>query len=100
MAGPYEKALKKRVESLGGIYYKFTSPGRVGVSDRIAALPKGIVFWLEIKEDGDTARSRQIRELMRLKKLDHNVYVIDSPRAVEAVTILMRREIEDATDLF
>ena len=99
MAGKFENLLKKRVESLGGIYYKFTSPGRVGVSDRIAALPKGIVFWLEIKESGDKLRSRQVRELMRLKKLDQNVYVISSMRSIEAVTILMRKEIEDATHL-
>ena len=47
--GPYEKELKKIVEKhLGGIYYKFMSPNRVGVSDRIAVLPKGVVFWLEI----------------------------------------------------
>ena len=84
---------------MGGIYYKFISPGRVGVSDRIAALPHAITFWIEIKEDKDRLRSRQVRELMRLKRLGHHVYVVDSLRSLEAVCILMRKEIEDAFDL-
>ena len=95
--GPYEKELKKIVEKhLGGTYYKFISPSRVGVADRICALPKGVTFWIEIKEDNDRLRSRQVRELMRLKKLGHHVYVIDSWKGVEAVTILMEKEIESA----
>jgi hypothetical protein len=40
------------VERLGGITYKFTSPGRKGVADRIACLPDGSTWFVELKTKG------------------------------------------------
>ena len=37
------------VERLGGKSWKFTSPGRKGVSDRIACLPDGSTWFVELK---------------------------------------------------
>ena len=37
------------VERMGGITYKFTSPGRKGVADRIACLPDGSTWFVELK---------------------------------------------------
>ncbi|MDU2112388.1 MAG: VRR-NUC domain-containing protein, partial [Clostridiales bacterium] len=36
-----EAYLRIRIKKLGGIAYKFTSPGNDGVPDRIVLLPKG-----------------------------------------------------------
>jgi hypothetical protein len=40
------------VERIGGKTWKFTSPGRKGVSDRIACLPDGSTWFVELKTKG------------------------------------------------
>jgi len=37
------------VKNLGGKAYKFSSPAHRGVSDRIAIMPNGVVWFVEIK---------------------------------------------------
>jgi hypothetical protein len=40
------------VERTGGKTWKFTSPGRKGVADRIACLPDGQTWFVELKTKG------------------------------------------------
>jgi|TARA_R110000868_G_scaffold346157_1_gene607184 hypothetical protein len=40
------------VERIGGKTWKFTSPGRKGVADRIACLPDGATWFVELKTKG------------------------------------------------
>ncbi len=40
------------IERAGGKTYKFTSPGRKGVADRIACLPDGSTWFVELKTKG------------------------------------------------
>jgi hypothetical protein len=40
------------VQSIGGRTWKFTSPGRKGVADRIACLPDGQTWFVELKTKG------------------------------------------------
>ena len=47
-----ERYLVKRVETLGGKAYKFVSPGRAGVADRIVCLANGETWFVEIKTEG------------------------------------------------
>ena len=47
-----EKHFIWTVERMGGITYKFTSPGRKGVADRIACLPDGSTWFVELKTKG------------------------------------------------
>ena len=51
-----EKNIEKHfiwtVERMGGVTYKFTSPGRKGVADRIACLPDGSTWFVELKTKG------------------------------------------------
>lgn len=42
----------KKVKDLGGIAYKFVSPARRGVSDRVVVLPGGVVWFVELKAPG------------------------------------------------
>jgi hypothetical protein len=44
-----EKYFDWAVESIGGRTYKFKSPTRRGVSDRIACLPNGHTWFVELK---------------------------------------------------
>ncbi len=73
-----ENHLVKEVRKLGGICYKFTSPGRIGVPDRICVFHKGLVIFAECKQPGKIPSPHQQREIDRLRKLGYSVYVIDS----------------------
>lgn len=57
----------KRVKELGGKAYKFNSPSNRGVSDRIAVLPNGQAWFVELKRpDGKlTALQTLFAEDMR-----------------------------------
>jgi len=44
-----EKYLIRRTAERGGVAYKWVSPGRVGVADRIVVLPDGVVWFVEVK---------------------------------------------------
>ena len=46
-----EKYFKTKVEQLGGKTYKFVSPSHRGVADRIACMPNGETWFVEIKTD-------------------------------------------------
>lgn len=41
--------LKSRVEKLGGLWFKFVSPGNDGVPDRMAIFPDGRTVFVELK---------------------------------------------------
>lgn len=61
-----EARLVREVRKLGGLCYKFTSPGSPGVPDRIVILPGGRVVFVELKtEIGRLAKIQkwQIEEL-------------------------------------
>jgi len=42
----------KRVKALGGFAYKFRSVSQRGVADRIACLPNGETWFVELKKPG------------------------------------------------
>jgi hypothetical protein len=44
-----ERHLVRRVAERGGVAYKWVSPGRVGVADRIVLLPGNVVWFVELK---------------------------------------------------
>ena len=73
-----ERGMREYAESFGGILYKFVSPGRRGVPDRILVMPWRHPVFIEVKGDGDNLSSIQIREINRLLKLGQEVHVIRS----------------------
>ena len=73
-----EQHFKKRVKECGGHAYKFKSPGRGGVVDRIAVMPDGIVVWVELKRPKGEPEDHQVREHQRLRDLGHTILVIDT----------------------
>lgn len=46
-----EAWIRKQIEELGGKFYKWTSPGNDGVPDRIAILPGGKIYFVELKTE-------------------------------------------------
>ena len=44
-----EKKLVSHITKLGGIAYKFSSPNRKSVPDRLCIMPNGRAFFVELK---------------------------------------------------
>ncbi|MDE9455735.1 VRR-NUC domain-containing protein, partial [Xenorhabdus bovienii] len=68
----------KEIKKAGGIAYKFVSPGRRSVPDRICILPGGRILFVECKAPGEKPRPDQLREHERLRALGCEVVVLDS----------------------
>ena len=79
-----EKWLRDKIQKLGGIAMKFTSPGNDGVPDRIAILPGGRVWFIELKKDGEVPTKIQEWQSERLRKLGCNVAVIAGMKEARA----------------
>ena len=79
-----EKYFKKRVEALGGICWKLTSPGRRGVPDRLVAhihFPSPIM--VELKSKSGKLSIHQRKAISRLTAAGVMVLVLDSIKAVD-----------------
>lgn len=79
---PLEKEIEKKVcdyaKSLGFLCYKFTSPARRSVPDRLFISPKGVVFFIEFKMLGKKPTPSQQVEIEKIRQTGVAVYVIDS----------------------
>lgn len=73
-----EKQIEKKVcdyaKEKGLLVYKFASPARAAVPDRMFITPKGKVFFIEFKRFGQISTEAQNREHARLH--GHNVLVL------------------------
>jgi hypothetical protein len=78
-----EAHLVKRVKEIGGTAYKFTSPQRRSVPDRLVLLPAGRSYFVELKATGQAPTEAQAREHARFGALGFPVRVIDSIAGVE-----------------
>ena len=79
------KVLEKQIEAKvcdyakerGMAVYKFTSPNRMAVPDRMFVRPDGVIFFIEFKRGGQKPTDAQDREHDRLRQQKINVFVID-----------------------
>ncbi len=78
-----ENRLKRKVEKIGGLALKFTSPGMAGVPDRLVLLPKGRIAFVELKAPGKKLRPLQLKRKEQLEVLGFKVYVIDSYKRID-----------------
>ena len=62
----------------GLLVYKFTSPARAAVPDRLFVLPGGRVFFIEFKREGQRPTPAQTREHARLWAHGVTVCVVDN----------------------
>jgi hypothetical protein len=72
-----EAKLKALIESKGGEYYKFTSPARRGVPDRLVIFSEDLWFFVELKAEDGALESWQEREIRRLKDRGVKVFVVN-----------------------
>lgn len=81
-----EAYLRDEVRKAGGTAYKFVSPGQTGVPDRLAILPGGRVFFVELKSEGRKSTPKQRQQQKRLRDLGCTVYAdIDTKAKVREV---------------
>jgi len=77
-----EKQIEKRVcdyaKSKGFLAYKFTSPNRASVPDRLFISEDGFCFFIEFKRKGGKVTEGQKREMQRLEDQRVVVYVVDN----------------------
>jgi len=85
-----EAHLVKQIKSLGGVAYKFTSPQRRSVPDRLCVLPKGVSFFVECKAPGAKPTPGQEREIAQLRAKGHTVFIIDTKDLNEIHSYLAR----------
>lgn len=77
-----EKQIEAKVcdyaKTRGLLVYKFTSPARAAVPDRMFITPNGKVFFIEFKRLGAKPTAPQQREHARLLAQNVQVFVVDN----------------------
>jgi hypothetical protein len=73
----------------GVLAYKFTSPARAAVPDRMFVRPDGLIFFIEFKRGGQKPTEAQEREHDRLRRHMVNVFVVDNVDSVKMVIDMM-----------
>ena len=63
-----EKRFCRRVRSIGGIPYKFRSPARRSVPDRLCLFNKIFAVFVELKAPGKTSTIKQLKEQARIRE--------------------------------
>lgn len=69
--------------------YKFTSPARAAVPDRLFINSTGVVWFCEFKRQGAKPTAAQYREHERLRGHEVSVFVIDNVVAGKAMVDYM-----------
>ena len=80
-----EQNLAKAVKAAGGIAPKFTSPGFVGMPDRLVLMPGGHIGFVEVKAPGEKPRPLQLSRHRRLRQLGFRVYVLDDEKQIGGI---------------
>ena len=87
-----EKQIEAKVcdyaKTKGMMVYKFTSPARAAVPDRLF-ICKGRVFFIEFKREGQKPTPAQEREHHRLRQHKVSVFVIDNVDEGKAMVDMM-----------
>lgn len=77
-----EKQIEQKVcdyaKTKNVLAYKFTSPSRMAVPDRMFVRSDGLIFFIEFKRAGFKPTPAQDREHTRLRGHKVNVFVIDN----------------------
>ena len=94
-----EKKLVTTVKRAGGIAYKFSSPQRRDVPDRLVLMPHGVFQFIECKATGKDLRPGQVREHKRMIKLGHQVITVDSVETVYVAMEVIHDEVRRAVRL-
>jgi c-di-GMP-binding flagellar brake protein YcgR len=84
-----ESKVCKYARDKGYLVYKFTSPQRRSVPDRIFISPRGVVFFIEFKRKGGKLTKGQEAEIERMAQNNAVVFVVDNvEQGYEAIRVM------------
>ena len=89
-----EARLRDGVKALGGVAYKWVSPGNAGVPDRMVVLPGGVVHFIELKREGGKLTRMQKMQIARLRALGADCAVVYGLAGVETYLMLAREVVQ------
>ena len=89
-----EARLRDGVKALGGVAYKWVSPGNAGVPDRMVVLPGGVVHFIELKREGGKPTRMQKMQIARLRALGADCAVVYGLAGVETYLIFAREVVQ------
>lgn len=76
-----EAAVVAHAKKLGMLVYKFTSPSRRSVPDRMLITKAGVVFFIEFKRKGEKPTASQEVEIAKIRAQGVQVNVVDNVEA-------------------
>lgn len=92
-----EAAIVKYAKSLSMLVYKFTSPSRRSVPDRMLITKAGIAFFIEFKRRGQKPTASQEVEIAKIRAQGVKCFVVDNVETGKRVIDQMNAP-EDALD--
>lgn len=78
-----EKHLIKQIKAFSGECFKWTSPGRIGVPDRIVLVPHERIVFVETKAPKGKAKAWQKRNHAVLRALSFRVEVLHTIEQID-----------------
>ena len=91
-----ERKLTAGIRRIGGVAYKFTSPGHTGVPDRLVLLPGGVVKFVELKTTVGRVSPVQSAQIRRIRALGFDVRVLHGADEVEEFLKEVESEVRSA----
>ena len=95
-----EKDIERRVcdyaKRRNVLPYKFTSPNRAAVPDRLFVAPGGRIWFCEFKREGEKPTEPQKREHDRLRAQGAIVFVVDNVESGQIMIDMMVEGVSDA----
>jgi hypothetical protein len=79
-----ESYLNKRVKAVGGLTYKWVSPGCIGVPDRIVVLPGNRIYMVEVKQQSGRLAPIQRQVHATLARLGVQVLVFYNKEDIDS----------------
>lgn len=77
-----EKYLTEKIKTIGGLAYKFVSPGNAGVPDRIIVTNNKVTF-VELKTSKGYVSPQQIKQISKLTDRGMDVFIIRTKEQVD-----------------
>ncbi len=89
-----EAAIVKFAKSLRFLVYKFTSPSRRSVPDRLFVTPGGLVFFMELKRKGQKPTPSQLVEIEKIRHQKVPVFVVDNvAEGKQIITTMLSKDL-------
>lgn len=82
-----ERKLVNGIKKLGGLSFKFVSPGTLGVPDRIVITPAGKVIFVELKSETGRLSKLQKHTIEQIRKRGADVRVVKGQEEVNQLLI-------------